>query len=251
MKKGLLYISIIISLNGCNFMAENKKTIPNDYQIIEPYKTDKTNIFNNTLSVYIKNALKNTGYIPADRRKMLDETANYIFTQKINGEPANLLYICTHNSRRSHFSQIWAATAAKYFKIDWINTYSGGTETTAFNPRAVAAIERAGFIVENPGGSNPKYHVKISDNDPGILCYSKKYTEETNHLASFAAVITCTQADESCPIIHGATNRISLPYDDPKAFDNMPEENGQYDERCFQIATEMLYVMNKVLELAK
>jgi arsenate reductase len=40
-------------------------------------------------------------------------------------------------------------------------------------------------------------------------------------------------------------DRISLPYDDPKAADGTSEEAERYEERCLQIATEMMYVMEQ------
>ncbi len=58
--------------------------------------------------------------------------------------------------------------------------------------------------------------------------------------------MTCSDADENCPIIHGADFRVSLPYIDSKAMDNTPGETKAYDERCQQIATEMIYLMGRV-----
>ena len=43
---------------------------------------------------------------------------------------------------------IWARVAAYRAGFTEVETYSGGTEITAFNPRAVAALRRAGFRVE-------------------------------------------------------------------------------------------------------
>jgi arsenate reductase len=57
--------------------------------------------------------------------------------------------------------------------------------------------------------------------------------------------MTCTHADENCPFIPGAT-RISLPYEDPKAFDGTPEEEAIYAERCRQIARELLFAFSQV-----
>ena len=35
-----------------------------------------------------------------------------------------------------------------FFEIPEVTTYSGGTETTAFNPRAIAALRTHGFVIE-------------------------------------------------------------------------------------------------------
>ena len=55
--------------------------------------------------------------------------------------------------------------------------------------------------------------------------------------------MTCTNADENCPIISGAEKRIYSPFEDPMIYDNSSESE-KYDERSIQIATEMKYVFN-------
>lgn len=179
--------------------------------------------------------------ISIERKEDLKLLAEYIKQKQAKNEEIKLTFICTHNSRRSHLSQIWAATAAAYYRIENIETYSGGTEATAFNPRAVKAIEEIGFKVENPGGENPHYKVSFADESIKMECFSKKYADAFNPQADFCAVMTCSHADETCPIVRGADDRISLPYDDPKAFDGTPQEAEKYAERCRQIAREMLY----------
>ena len=80
--------------------------------------------------------------IPEDRKQVLQPLIDYIQEKLDQKADVNLNFICTHNSRRSQFSQIWAQTAADYFSIP-VKSYSGGVEVTAFNERAVASITRA------------------------------------------------------------------------------------------------------------
>ncbi len=148
--------------------------------------------------------------IPQERKEKLQKVADFIRTKMDSDVTANLTFICTHNSRRSHMGQIWAAAAVSYYGIDdAIQTFSGGTEATAFNPRAVAAIERAGFKVENPGvenpleGDNPHYAVLYEENGKVLECFSKKYDDPFNANENFAAIMTCSEADEACPFIPG------------------------------------------------
>lgn len=183
--------------------------------------------------------------IPADRKASLDLIAAFVQERQQAGVPADLTFICTHNSRRSHLSQLWAATAAWYHGIDHVRTYSGGTEATAFNPRAVAAVERAGFRVERPEGTNPVYAVSCSADREPEQCWSKVYSDPANPQKDFCAVMTCSEADRNCPIVFGALDRISLPYLDPKEADGTPEEAARYDARCLQIAAELWYVMQQ------
>ena len=84
--------------------------------------------------------------ISKEREEVLDLLVEYIIKKRTENSVVNLNFICTHNSRRSQFSQIWAHTAAAYYGIP-ANCFSGGVEVTAFNERAVASIERSGFLV--------------------------------------------------------------------------------------------------------
>lgn len=196
------------------------------------------------LKTYAQGLTKEFDQISTERKTNLARLAEWIKGEKQNNRPVKLTFICTHNSRRSHMGQIWAATAAAYYGIDGIETFSGGTEATAFNPRAVAAIQRAGFIIENPGGNNPVYRVHPGEGDAGFECFSKKFDDPANPQKDFAAIMTCSEADADCPVISGATYRLPLTYNDPKEADGTPYEAARYDERCRQIGREMMYVFS-------
>ncbi|HPF41714.1 MAG TPA: protein-tyrosine-phosphatase [Phycisphaerae bacterium] len=185
--------------------------------------------------------------IPADRRRELDTFADMVRQARQGDRPARLVFICTHNSRRSHMCQIWAAVAAYHYGVSGIHTYSGGTESTAFNPRAVAAMERAGLrIARTTDDDNPIYHVRYSDDAHPLTCFSKVYDHAPNPKKDFIAVMNCDHANEACPIVRGASKRVALMYEDPKVADGTPEEAAKYDERCRQIGREMLYVFSRL-----
>jgi arsenate reductase len=185
--------------------------------------------------------------IPSERKVQLEKIAVFVKKHLESKQSAKLTFICTHNSRRSQMAQIWATTAARHFGIEGVETFSGGTEATAFNPRAVAAMERAGFKIEKDGDSkNPRYSVRCRASDSPLICFSKIYTGSPNPKDGFCAVMTCSQADKSCPIVSGCSLRIALPYDDPKVGDGSPEEARLYDERCVQIGREMLFLFARV-----
>ena len=98
--------------------------------------------------------------ISSDRKVLLEKISSYIQQKKDAKSPIQLIYVCTHNSRRSHFGQIWAAVAAEYFGVNEVSTFSGGTEATAFNPNASQALRGLGFeITEMDTTLNPKYEV--------------------------------------------------------------------------------------------
>ena len=206
-----------------------------------------TNIrFNPKLSSYISDIIQEADRIPEERKVLLKKLATYILKKQEKRESVNLTFICTHNSRRSHISQIWAATAAAWYGLNSISTYSGGTEATAFNPRAVSAMERAGFQMEDPGGDNPHYQVYFSEEASPVECFSKTFDDPFNPEKDFAAIMTCSDADENCPFIPGVELRLPLTYDDPKEADDTPQETRRYDERVRQIGREIFYAMQLV-----
>ncbi len=185
--------------------------------------------------------------IDEKRKQKLEEVALYISAQKTNGNEVELTFICTHNSRRSHMSQIWAQTAAAHYGISGISCYSGGTEATSFNPRAVEALKKQGFEIEKTDSeNNPVYLVEFSKETNPLKCFSKKYSDEFNPRKNFAALMTCSDADDACPIVFGAEARFSIPYEDPKTFDGTEQETEKYLERARQIGSEMLYMFSKV-----
>lgn len=195
----------------------------------------------------VSSLTKQFSTIAEERKKILAELTSFIQSKISNHEEIALVFICTHNSRRSHLSQIWAQAAAAFYDIDHVSSYSGGTEATAFNPRAVTAMREAGFRIEtNAGGTNPRYQVGFSDDAPELIVFSKRYDAEPNPRKGFAAVMTCSHADENCPVILGMDKRISLTYNDPKDFDGTEWEAAKYRERVLEIGTEILYAFSQV-----
>ncbi len=199
---------------------------------------------NDDLFIYIEDVAKSFHSISDSRKEKLTAIADYINSKQIDNDTANLIFICTHNSRRSHFSQIWAQTAAYYYGFKNVYCYSGGTEATACNIRTVNALKRAGFKVttQDSVSKNPHYFVNYSASAPSIEAFSKKFDADSNPKQKFAAIMTCSQADEACPIVFGADKRIAIPYEDPKVSDMTPKEEAVYNERCKQIAIEMFFV---------
>lgn len=199
------------------------------------------------LRPFVQQTTAEFGQIDANRKKELQQAAAFIRSRIEQAKPADLTFICTHNSRRSHLCQVWAQTAAAYYGLTNVSTYSGGTEATAFNIRAVRALRRAGFsIVQSTGGTNPVYLVQYSDSRPALRMYSKRLTAADNPQKDFAALLACDQAAANCPVVEGAALRLPLPYVDPMASDNSPSETATYDERTRQIAREMFYLMSAV-----
>lgn len=185
--------------------------------------------------------------ISLERKDLLNGLTQFI-QKKVNAkQKVYLNFICTHNSRRSHLAQLWAQAAAHYYNIPDVESFSGGTEATAFNPRAVKAMQDAGFnITKKKDGDNPVYEVSFAPDAPPVIAFSKKYDDPFNHNKDFAAIMTCSHADENCPLVLGASGRIALTYDDPKNFDGTPQEAAKYKERVLEIGREILFAFSNV-----
>lgn len=184
--------------------------------------------------------------IPEERKTLLAKISTYIRERKQASKPVDLVFICTHNSRRSHLAQLWAQAAATYYGMGQVHSFSGGTEATAFNPRAVAALQALGFDLQpQSDGQNPVYAARFAEEAPTMHIWSKTYADAANPAAGFLAVMTCTEADGNCPFVEGADLRMALTYEDPKHFDGTSQEKEKYDERARQIGREMLYAFRE------
>ena len=185
--------------------------------------------------------------ITIERKTILQPLVEFIQTKVNEQKEIRLNLICTHNSRRSHLSQVWAQTAAFYYNIPNVNCYSGGTEATALFPKVAETLKKMGFGIKKLSqGDNPVYAIKFASNENPVIGFSKTYDDDFNPENGFAAIMTCSQADGGCPFIAGAEVRIPITFEDPKAFDNSPQQDEKYSERSLQIATEMFYVFSQI-----
>jgi arsenate reductase len=185
--------------------------------------------------------------VSIERQVVLQPLVDYIQNKVNLQEEIRLNFICTHNSRRSHLSQIWAQTMAFHFQLQNVFCYSGGTEATAMFPKVAETLTNQGFEIQKISDtSNPVYAVKFDENQHPIICFSKTYFDEFNPKTNFSAIMTCNNADEGCPMVFGAEARFPIKYEDPKAFDGTELMNEKYAERSLQIASEMYFVFSQI-----
>ncbi|MGB7394265.1 MAG: protein-tyrosine-phosphatase [Pricia sp.] len=185
--------------------------------------------------------------IPEERKVALQSLIDFIRSKNLENKHIRINFICTHNSRRSHLSQIWAQTMSHYFKLDKVSCYSGATEATSLFPMVTETLTKQGFDVQKLSqDSNPVYAIKYAENEPPVIGFSKKMDDKFNPQSGFAAVMTCDSANEACPFVPGAEQRIPITFEDPKAFDDTPQQAEKYAERSFQIATELKYVFSNI-----
>lgn len=185
--------------------------------------------------------------ISDERKGVLRPLTDFIQSKVSKNEEIRINFICTHNSRRSHLSQVWAQSMAKHFNIKNVCCYSGGTESTALFPMVAQTLQNSGFQIKTIStNDNPIYSIKYADNEHPVIGFSKKLDDDFNPKSEFAAIMTCDSANEACPFVPGAEKRIPITFEDPKVFDNTLQQAEKYNERSLQIATEMFYVFSQI-----
>ncbi|MEH6620418.1 protein-tyrosine-phosphatase [Maribacter arcticus] len=206
--------------------------------------TTKTTLFTEIENIIGSLNIDNITY---ERRAVLQPLIDFIQSKVATSQEIRINFICTHNSRRSHLSQVWSQTMAHYFDIKNVFCYSGGTEATALFPMAAETLRNSGFQIKTISkNENPVYSIKYTDNEHPVIGFSKKLDDDFNPKSEFAAIMTCDSANEACPFVPGAEIRIPITFKDPKAFDNTPQQAEKYKERSLQIATELFYVFSKI-----
>ena len=207
-------------------------------------KSKKSNLF---LEIETTIETLNPKNISEERKAILQPLTDFIEAKVLKNQEIRINFICTHNSRRSHLSQVWAQTIANYFNIKNVFCYSGGTEVTALFPMVAETLQNSGFQINTISkNDNPVYSIKYADNEHPIIGFSKKLNDDFNPKSGFCAVLTCDSANEACPIVFGAEKRIPITFEDPKVFDDTPQQAEKYNERSLQIATEMFYVFSQI-----
>lgn len=187
--------------------------------------------------------------MPDRHETKIDALAEWIVNEYQSKRKVRVNFICTHNSRRSQFAQVWFKLAQIHTGLDLADSYSGGTEVTACNLRTIASLRRAGLHIKAPENelSNPVYEVyDDKQTEPVLKLWSKRFDDPANPSTDFAAVMTCDDADQNCPFVPGASIRVPLTYKDPKYADDTDEEEQAYDHTCKIMATDMTRLFIKV-----
>jgi len=169
----------------------------------------KKNSLFSDIELFIKSLHPST--ISKERKATLQPLIDFIQVKVTHQEAISLNFICTHNSRRSHLSQVWAQTMAAFFGIENVFCYSGGTEATALFPMAAKTLQNSGFQIQTlSDGKNPVYAIKYAENAHPIMGFSKRLDDDFNPKTDFAAIMTCNSANEACPLVLVQKNEFRL-----------------------------------------
>ncbi len=186
--------------------------------------------------------------------------AEWIAANYKPGQPLDVIVVCTGNSRRSIIGSTMGNVASAYYGLPEVCFHSGGTAPTAFNARTISCLKEIGIEVEalgvealrgEPKTANPKSRVRWGAPPLETVEFSKHYADASNPHAGFAALMVCSEADAGCPFVKGATLRVSMPYLDPKIYDDSAYESAKYAERRDDIGRLMLATMMQARRLVE
>jgi arsenate reductase len=210
------------------------------------------------LAEHVGGLVRNPDRIAAAHRAAGEVLAGWLAENYQPGQALVVVVVCTGNSRRSILGSTMGNVAAAYCGLPEVRFFSGGTDPTAFNPRTAAALRQVGVEVEptgeeaaegEPGTTNPAYRVRWgTPGEPPMEAveFSKRYDDPSNPHSGFAALMVCDEADAGCPTVRGAALRLSLPFADPKEYDDTTEEVARYAERRDDIGRLLLSVLTTV-----
>ena len=198
------------------------------------------------IELIISKLLLSFDSIPSPRKQKLIELAAQLKLALSSANALNLLFVCTHNSRRSHMGQVWGQLAANYYEVENANSFSAGTEVTELNSNVIEMLQKVGCMVTTfQNGSNPAYLIEFGENQ-SLTCFSKLIEHESNPKSDFFAIMMCTEAEANCPFVPGAIHRIGLPFDDPKVYDNTLKVSDAYLSTFEEIGLQILFLFNQI-----
>jgi arsenate reductase len=205
------------------------------------------------LKDYIVSAEKEFEKIPGERQEILKNLGEYIVDTESKYNETQLLFVCHENARRSQFAQIWAQTAAHYYRLKNIKTYSGGIHETAINYRILESLKRAGFNVTagEAYSENPVYLVSPGRRYDDMFIFSKRFDYWNNPNDRYATILCSRDLAGKDFDFPGTEKVLSLHYENIDIFDNSPGGGLKNDEICRTFAREMLYLMDHVKKLRK
>lgn len=185
--------------------------------------------------------LPDVSQIKESRLKILDHIARQLVNVIQQDDEANVVFVCTHNSRRSQIAQVCLQLFLQELNIKNIGVFSCGTEKTHIPPQIFALFKRQGLEVRESKNDS----IEVFNQ---IVLFSKTYEDDSLPKRSIA-IMVCDSASETCPFVPSFNQRISLEFRDPKQADGSPEEEKSYNKAWIKIATEMAYLVLKLDEL--
>ena len=147
-----------------------------------------------------------------------------------------IVFICTHNSRRSQFCEAWSKVLANRYGLN-ISFSSAGTTKTSVYKEVINSLKRAGVDINEKGILNIEGKTSI--------LYSKTLDDIKEN--KFISITNCTDAEKNCPLDPRSHLNLNIFYDDPKKFDGMENEKKEYDKTSVSIAAEINVIFKSLV----
>ncbi len=183
--------------------------------------------------------------ISEERKELLLGAADTVYQHYKEKGKIQLVFVCTHNSRRSQLSEVLAILAAKQYNLS-ITTFSAGTEATSVHENTMLALKEVGVSYSTVQHENQTAYLLTSQAMGEKTLFSKTLQHESLPTQDFFAFMTCDQAAENCPFVPGAVKRIPLTYQDPKVSDSTPQALETYGKTATQILSEMMFIFAQI-----
>ena len=113
---------------------------------------------------------------------------------------------------------------------------SAGAVRTKVHKQIYKSFERVGVKVDE----NSSINIETMTISP----FSKTLTEVKEK--EFMSIMTCAESEKSCPVDPRSLINLQLFYDDPKRYDNTPEEAEEYDKTSFMIASQINFILKNI-----
>jgi len=152
----------------------------------------------------------------------------------------SVIFLCTHNARRSQLSEFWFRALAAEYGIS-VEAYSAGVEATRVHPHVVSVLREQLLSAGNQDNPQVVQHDIQAGTRP---FYSKTLEDPSLPKKNFITVAVCDHAAETCPIMAGSAGRFSLPFTDPGAHDQDHDPLPYYRETSDSIRAHMVYLMD-------
>ncbi len=165
--------------------------------------------------------------------KRLDHVVRGI--DKFIGECNTVVFLCTHNSRRSQYCEIWGNYFSSVYKKS-ITFLSAGAVKTKVHKQIYKSLERVGVKVDR--------NSSINIENITIIPFSKTLSDINKK--QFISIMTCSNYEKTCPFDPRSLINLQLFYKDPKRYDNSNREAEEYDKTSFMIACEINYILKNI-----
>ena len=167
------------------------------------------------------------------RKKRLDNIASVI-NENLN-KTRSIVFLCTHNSRRSQICEVWGKVFAEIYRKK-ININSAGAFKTVVHSQVYESIVKCGLIVNNKK--------EIFFDKKKFKLNSK--TTDSITMKNFIAVMTCSDAEKSCPHDPKSIRNIKMFFNDPRIYDETDKMSREYLKTTTYIAEELNYIFKNI-----